>query len=185
VPYGCKEGHLIGHSRHGGVTRGCSSAESSELNTLRAIWVISFMWSIAVHTTDWGVGACGAFLAGRKGTRMFASVVWAGTNGTAGVVPTKGRGMSVVLTVVALSAPSVWDVVIQLAFPVAYDEILTTDRVLLDVTRQCHDNRGVRFMRTAVCRCQPAWGLSLYQLRIVGNDAVRDLRYRKVRWDSM
>jgi len=116
---------------------------------------------------------------------MFAGVVGAGANSTAGVISTKGCGVSIGLAVVALSASSIRDVVVQLAFPIAYDEILAADCILLDIPCQCHDNRRVCFMLAAICRCQPAWGLSLYQLRIVGSDAVRDLGYRKVRWDSM
>ena len=119
MPYGCKEGHLIGRSRHGGVSRGCSSAESSELNTLWAIWVVGFMWIVAVRTANWRVGACRAFLAGRKGARMLASVVGASTDSTAGVVLTEGSRVSKGLAVVALGAPSVCDIVIQLTFTVA------------------------------------------------------------------
>ena len=123
------------------------------------------------------MGAGRALSAGRKGTQVFASFMTASANGTAGVVSAEGCQVSIGLAVSALCAPSIWDVVIQLAFTVAYDKVLVTDRSLLDTTRQCHENRGVRFMLAALCGCQPAWCLSLYQLQIVGSDTVRDLGY--------
>jgi hypothetical protein len=174
VPYGCKEGHLIGRSRHGGVSRSCSSAESSELDALRAIWIISFMWSIAVHTMDRGVGACRTFLAGRKGTRMLASVVRVGANGTAGVITTKCGRMSVVLAVVTLGASSVWDVVIQLTFPVADNEILATDASLFDISCKCHHNCGIRFLFASFGSSQPTWCLTLDELWVVCGNTVRN-----------
>jgi len=69
------------------------------------------------------VDACGTFLAGREVTRVLASVVGASTNGTAGVISAEGSGVSVSLTVVALCAPTVCDIVIQLTFTVADNEI--------------------------------------------------------------
>ena len=95
----------------------------SKLDSLGAVWVVSLMWFIAVHTTDQRVDACGTFLAGREVTRVLTSVVGASTNGTAGVISAEGSGVSVSLTVVALCAPTVCDIVIQLTFTVAYNEI--------------------------------------------------------------
>jgi len=135
------------------------------------------MWCVAVHATDRWVSASWTFLAGRKRTWVISSVVGTGTNGTANVIPTEGSGVSVRLAIVALGAPPIWDVVVQLAFPIAYDQVLTADRTLLDVTRQCHDNCRVGFMLATVCRCQPARHLPLYQLRVVGGDTVGDLGY--------
>jgi len=40
-------------------------------------------------------------------------------------------------------------------------------------------------MLVVLCGCQPAWCLSLYQLRIVGSDTVRNLQYQEVHQDSM
>jgi hypothetical protein len=174
VPYGCKEGHLIGRSRHGGVSCSCSSAESSELNTLRVIWVVSFMWSIAVHVMDRGVGAYGTFPAGWEGIRMLASVVRAGGNGTARVITTKCDGMSIVLAVVTLDASSIWDVVIQLAFPIADNEILATDTGLFDISCKCHHNCGIRFLFVSFGRSQPTWCLTLDELWVVCGNTVRN-----------
>ena len=50
---------------------------------------------------------------------MLASVVGASTDSTAGVVLTEGSRVSKGLAVVALGAPSVCDVVVQLTFTVA------------------------------------------------------------------
>ena len=170
------EGHLVGHSRHGGVSHCCNFAVSSKLDLLRTIWVISFARRVAVHTTDWRVGASRAFLANGKGARMLSGVVWPGADGAAGVVPAKCSRMSIGLAVVAMGAPSVWDVVIQLAFAVAHDKVLTSDRIFLDITGQRHDNRRCCLMLAAFCWCQPAWHLPLYELRIVGSNAIRDFR---------
>jgi len=179
-PNGCREGHLIGYSRHGSVSLDgytSSFVEISKLDSLGAVWIVSLMWCVAVHATDWWVSASWTFLAGRKSTWVISSVVGTGTNGTANVIPTEGSGVSVRLAIVALGAPPIWDVVIQLAFSIAYDQVLTADRTLLDVTRQCHDNCRVGFMLVTVCRCQPVRRLPLYQLRVVGGDTVEDLGY--------
>ena len=113
------------------------------------------MWCVVVHVTDQGVSASWSILAGRKSTWVFLSVVGTATNGTANVIPTEGSRVSVGLAIVALGAPPIWDVVFQLAYPIAYDQVLTADRTLFDITRQRHDNCRVGFMLAMVCRCQP------------------------------
>ena len=179
-PNGCREGHLIGYSCHGGVSLDgytSSFVEISKLDSLGAVWIVSLMWCVAVHVTDRGVSASWTFLAGRKSTWVFSSVVGTGTNSTGNVIPTEGSGVSAGLAIVALGTPPIWDVVVQLAFPIAYDQVLTADRTLLDIIHQCHDNCRVGFMLATVCRCQPARRLPLYQLLVIGGDTVGDLGY--------
>jgi len=135
------------------------------------------MWCIAVHATDQRVGASWTLLADGKSAWVFASVVGTGANRTANFIPTEGYRVSVGLAIVALGTAPIWDVVVQLAFPIADDPILAANCTLLDITRQCHNNRRVGFMLAMVCGYQPAQHLPLYQLRVIGGDTVRDLRY--------
>jgi len=130
------------------------------------------MGCIAIHTTDWRVGASRAFLASGEGARVLSSRVGTGANGTAGTVSTQRSRMSICLAVVALGAPSVGNVIVQLALPIAHDEVLTADCVLLDISHQRHYSRRGCFMLVTFRGCQPAWRLPLYELRIVGSDAV-------------
>jgi len=109
---------------------------------------------------------------------VFSSSVGASRDSTARVVPAEGSRVPIGLTVAALCTASIWDVVIQLAFPVTNDKSLSTDGILLDITCQRHDDRRVCFMLAALWGCQPSWSLSLHQLWIVGRDTVRDLGYR-------
>jgi hypothetical protein len=152
APYGCRKGHLIGHSCHRGVSCSCSSlGESSQLDSLGAIWVISFIRCVAVHTTDGRVGASWTFLANGKGIRMLSGIVGTGADGTAGVVPTKRSRISIGLAVVVLGTSSIWDVVVQLALLVAHDKVLASDCILFDITGQCHNNRRGYFVLAAFC----------------------------------
>jgi len=132
------------------------------------------MWCIAVHTTDWRVDACGTFLAGREVTRVLASVVGASANGTAGAVSAEGSEVSVSLTVVALCAPTVCDIVIQLTFTVADNEILATDASLFDTSPKCHHDCRIRFGFASFGSSQPTWCLTLDELRVVCGITVRN-----------
>ena len=179
-PNRCREGHLISYCYHGGISlNGYTSSfvEISKIDSLGAVCIVSLMWCVEVHVADQRVSTSWTFLAGGKSTQVFLSVVGIGANSTANIIPTEGNRMSIGLANVALGPPSVWDVVVQLAFPIAYDQILTGDRTPLDITCQCHENRRVGFMLATVCRCQPAWCLPLYQLRVIGGDTVGDLGY--------
>ena len=82
--------------------------------------------------------------------------------------------MSISLAVVALGAPSVWDVVIQLAFAVADNEVLTANASLLDISCEGHHYSGVRFTFASFGGSQPAWRLALHELRVVGGNTVRN-----------
>jgi len=148
-----------------------------KLDSLGAVWIVSLMWCVAVHITDRRVSASWTFLAARKSTWVFLSVVGTGANSTANVIPTEGSRVFVGLAIVALGAPPIWDVLVQLAFPIAYDQVLMANHTLLDITRQCHDNCRVGFMLATVCRCQPGLRLPFYQLRVIGGDTGRDLGY--------
>jgi hypothetical protein len=53
--------------------------------------------------------------------------------------------MSIGLAVVVLDAPSGCDVVIQLAFAVADNQVLTANATLLDISCEGHHYSGVRF----------------------------------------
>jgi hypothetical protein len=120
------------------------------------------------------MGAGRAFLASWKGTRVLSSFVGFSTNCTAGVVLAECSRMTVCLAVSALGTPSVCDVVVQLAFAVAYNKILATNGSFLDVACECHNDCGVCFGHPSVGRSQPPWGLTLNQLGIVSSDTVRD-----------
>ena len=67
------------------------------------------------------MGAGRTLSAGWKGAWIFSSFVRASANSTAGGVPEEGSWVSIGLAVSALRALSVWDVVVQMAFVVAYD----------------------------------------------------------------
>ena len=103
---------------------------------------------------------------------MLSSRVGTGANGTAGMVSTQRSRMSICLAVVALGTLSVGNVIVQLALPIAHDEVLMADCVLLDIFCQHHYNRRGCFMLATFRGCQPAWRLPLYELQIVGSDAV-------------
>jgi len=68
---------------------------------------------------------------------MFFGLVRAGTNGTSWRLAAEGGGVAISLTVSALSTPAVCDVVLDLAFLVADDQILATDISFLDISREC------------------------------------------------
>ena len=107
--------------------------------------------------------------AGWKGTQMIAGVVGASTNGTAGVVLAEGSRVSIGLAVVALCAPSVCDVVIQLAFSFADNEILTPNASLFDVAHKCHHNCRIGLVFAPFSSSQQPWCLTLDQLRVVSS----------------
>ena len=104
---------------------------------------------------------------------MLASVAGASANGTARVVPAEGSGVSLSLTVVALCALTVCDIVIQLTFTVADNEILATDASLFDTSRKCHHDCRIRFVFTSLGSSQPTWCLTLDELRVVCGNTVR------------
>ena len=108
---------------------------------------------------------------------MIVGVVGASTNGTAGVVLAEGSRVSIGLGVVALGAPSVCDVVIQLAFSVADNEILTPNASLFDVTRKCHHNCRIGLVFAPFSSSQPPWCLALDQLWVVSSNTVRNFRH--------
>ena len=80
--------------------------------------------------------------------------------------------MTVGLTLAALGASPIRNVVIQFALTVANDEVLTANLSLLDVAYERHDNRGVRLVFSSVRRREPSWGLALDQLWVIGRDAL-------------
>jgi len=69
--------------------------------------------------------------------------------------------VTVGLTLAALGASSVLNVVIQFALTVANDEVLTANLALLDVACECHNNRGVCLVLPSVSWHEPSWGLAL------------------------
>jgi len=101
-------------------------------------------------------------------------MVRASTNGTAGVVSTEGGRVSVRLAVVALGAPTVCDIVIQLTFSVTDNEVLMTNASLFDIARKRHHYCRIRLVFTSFSSGQPTWRLALDKLRVVGGNAVRD-----------
>ena len=98
----------------------------------------------------------------------------ASTNGTAGVVSTEASGVSACLAVMALGVPPVCDVVIQLTFSVADNEVLATNASLFDLVCKRHYYCRVCLVFTSFSSGQPTWCLALDKLRVVGGNAVRD-----------
>ena len=103
---------------------------------------------------------------------MLFGLMGVSTDCTAGVVPAQGSGMTVGLTLAALGAPPVRNVVVQLALPVADNQVLTANLGLLDVACERHNNRGVCLVLLSLSRCKPSRGLALDQLRVIGRDAL-------------
>jgi len=91
---------------------------------------------------------------------------------TAGVISAESSGVTVGLTVMALGAPSVCDVVIQLVFALADNKVLTTNIGLLDIDRKSYNNGGVCFMLPLVGRGEPPRCLPLNQLGVVSCEAM-------------
>jgi hypothetical protein len=116
---------------------------------------------------------------------MLLRLVGVGTDCTTGIVPAQSSWMTIGLTLAALGASSVCNVVIQLALAVAHNQVLTANLGLLDVACECHDNRGICLMFASVIRCKPSWGLPLDQLGVVGGDAPRNLSQREMSRHSM
>ena len=79
--------------------------------------------------------------------------------------------MTVGLTVTALGAPSICDIVVQFALAVADNQVLAANLGLLDVARERHHNRGICLMFPSVSQREPPRGLTLDQLGVVGGDA--------------
>ena len=103
---------------------------------------------------------------------MFSGFVGTCADSTAGVIPAEGSRVPIGLTLAALGASSVCNIVVHLTFAVAYDKILTTDSILLDVTSECHNNCGTCLVLAPFRRSKPSWGLPLNQLGVVCSDAV-------------
>jgi hypothetical protein len=175
VPYGCKEGHLIGRSRFWGVSHGScirvDFGDFAKLNPLRTVGVARLMGCTTVGAANRGVSAGWALFANRKSAWMLLSLMEVCTDCTARIVPAQGSWMTVGLTLTTLGAPPVCNVVVQLALAVADNQVLTANLGFLDVACERHDNRRICLMFSSVSWCKPPWGLTLNQLGIVGGDA--------------
>ena len=189
MPHGCKEGHLIGHSRHGGVSllvdciRGF--IEGMELNPFWAVGVTCFMVRIAIRASNWGVDTGGSLYAHWEGARVVSGFVGAGTNGGAGVILAERSWVSIGLAFAALCASSVGDIDFQLTLSVTYDDVLAANSILLDITDMCHNNCRAHLVLSTFRGSKPAWRLSLDQLGIVGRDTLRNVGFGDVGWDVM
>ena len=86
---------------------------------------------------------------------------------TPGIVPAECSRMAVDLAVVALSASSVRNVIVQLTFTVTDNEVLVSNTGFLDGSREHYDDYRVRFMLPSVSGGEPSWRLSLNQLGVV------------------
>jgi len=82
--------------------------------------------------------------------------------------------VAIPLAVAALCTPAVRDVLLELAFPVADNQVVQSNISFLDVFCERHDDGGVCLVLTPVCRGQPSWSLYLYKLMVVYSNAVRD-----------
>jgi len=113
------------------------------------------------------VSAGRAFLANREHARVLFSFMSASADLTMGSIPAECSGMAVDLAVVALSASSVSDVIVQLTFPVTDNEVLASNAGPLDGSCKSYDNCGVGFMLPSLGRGEPSWRLSSNQLGVV------------------
>jgi hypothetical protein len=80
--------------------------------------------------------------------------------------------VTVSLALPALGTSPVRDVVIQFALTVANDEVLTANLSLLDVAYERHNNCRVCLGSSSVSWYEPSRGLALYQLWVIGRDAL-------------
>ena len=84
---------------------------------------------------------------------MFFGLVRAGTNDTSWRSVAEGGSVVISLTVLALSTLAVCDVVLDLAFSVADDQIMSTDISFLDISCKCYDDGGVCLVFASISRC--------------------------------
>jgi hypothetical protein len=115
---------------------------------------------------------------------LFRSV-GASADSTAGVVSTKGCRVSISLAVVTLRTPTVGDVVLQLALSIADNKVLATNASLFNVSSECHNNCGMRFVFPSVGRDKPSWCLALDKLGIVGCNTISNFGWSKMSWNAM
>jgi hypothetical protein len=167
---------LYGYSCFWGVSHdGCIRfylGNFAKLNPLRTVGVARLIGCVTVGAADRGVSAGWALLANRERTWVLLRFVGVGADRTARVVPAQCSWVAIALTLTALCAPSVRNVIIQFALAIANDEVLTTNLSLLDVACECHHNGRVYLVLSSVGRCEPSWGLALDQLRVIGRDTL-------------
>jgi hypothetical protein len=143
-----------------------------KLNPLRAVGIACFVGRSTVGTTNRGVSAGRTLLANRKSARMLPNLMGFCTDYTSRVDSVQSHWVTVSLALTVLGASSIRDIVIQLALTVANDEVLTANLSFLDVAYERHDNRGVCLVFSSVSWYEPSWGLALYQLWVIGRDAL-------------
>ena len=83
----------------------------------------------------------------------------------------------------ALGAEAERNVFFDPAFPVAYDEVVSSKVAHPDVAGQGHDDSRGLFLEAFLRGGQPAWCLGLDYLRVVGGDAVGNFLQAEVVWD--
>jgi hypothetical protein len=105
---------------------------------------------------------------------MVFGLVGACTNGTSWGFSAQGGRVTIPLAVATLGTPAVCDILLELAFPVADNEVVKTNVSFLDISRKCHDDSGVCLVLSPFCWGQPSRSLNLYKLVVVYSDAVRD-----------
>jgi hypothetical protein len=93
--------------------------------------------------------------------------------------------MSIVLAVLTLDTSSIWNVVIQLVFPIAENVILAPNASLFVNSCKCHHNWGIRFLFTLFGSRQPTWCLTLDELRVVCGNTVGNFREREMGRNTM
>jgi hypothetical protein len=129
---------------------------------------------IAVGAAYRRVGAGRALLANWESAWVLFGLVRVCADSTAGVVSAKRSRMTISPAVSALGAPSVCNIVIQLTFSVADDEVLSANVGLFHIARKRHDNCRVCLVLPTLSWSEPPWSLPLDQLRIISGDALGD-----------
>ena len=125
------------------------------------------MECIAIDAPDGEVSAGRAVLANREHIRVLFSFVKTSADSIAGVILAECSRMAIDLAVVALSASSVCDVIIQLTFTVTDNEVLVSNTGFLDGSCERYDDCEVHFMLPSVSWGEPSWCLSLNQFGVV------------------
>ena len=98
------------------------------------------------------MGACRALLTCWEVAGTFFDLMRAGANGTSWRFAAKGGMVAMSLTVLVLSTQAVCDVVLDLAFSFADDQILATNISFLDISRKSYDDGEVCLVFASISR---------------------------------
>ena len=173
-----RHGVLNGYSRlrgvslvsRGGVDFHIVLGACAELNPGGTVWVAGLVGFIAVEAADRGVGAGRALFAVGQIARVELRLVGASADSAHGCVFAAGGWVAILLTEAALGTETEGDVFFHAAFSVADDELLTAKIANPDIASQGHDDGGCLLVDASLWGDEPAGGLGLGNLGVVGGD---------------